>query len=146
GRYAPGPIGVQAEVLYAQKGSQLDDGSVRWRADYVEVPVLVAVRGPAIRSLDPTLLVGVAGAVPIRGTASADAVDNVPATEVDLDLQPDVGVVVGIEVGPGPVGIGLRYTHGLRNVIDGSDLLPNQTVVPWKNRVIAVTAHVRLTR
>lgn len=87
-----------------------------------------------------------AGAVPIRGTASADAVDNVPATEVDLDLQPDVGVVVGIEVGPGPVGIGLRYTHGLRNVIDGSDLLPNQTVVPWKNRVIAVTAHVRLTR
>ncbi|MEM0964452.1 MAG: hypothetical protein AAGK21_18130, partial [Bacteroidota bacterium] len=47
GRYAPGPIGVQAEVLYAQKGSQLDDGSVRWRADYVEVPVLVAVRGPA---------------------------------------------------------------------------------------------------
>lgn len=131
-------VGGQVEVLYAQKGSQIEDGSLRYRTDYVEVPILLALKLPLVRLLDTSLLVGPAVAIPIGGTVEADAIGPAPASEVDLNLQNDIGAVVGAEVGAGPFGVGLRYTHGLRNVIEG------ENVVEWRHRVVAVTAHYRL--
>ena len=155
-----GSVGARAEALYAQKGAEIANGTVRYRADYLEVPLLVT-NAVALGGLRADLEAGVALAVPLRGRFDLDppepveGLPNVDPIDVplegDLDLQTDVGAAVGVRVGRGPVGLGVRYTHGLRNVIDSDtcdefagDPMIVCSVIPWKNRALAVTASVRL--
>ena len=138
-------LGLQADLLYTQKGSQLDDGSIRYAADYVELPVLVRLVPPLGVPLAVGVSLGVAPALPVRGRVDYDAFEDEPAGSEEIDLQTDVGLVVGADVGSGPFEVGLRYTYGLRNVIAEPES-PNETAVRTRNQVISVTGAYRFGR
>ncbi len=149
--------GARVEVLYAQKGSTIANGSVRYRADYLEVPLLLTGSFPLAPALRTEIEVGTAVALPLLGRYDLDPPLNTGGPgdpsdlvlEGDLNLQTDIGAVIGARLDVGPVGIGARYTYGLRNVID-DDVCPPDTpgstceAVPWKNRAFAITASLRV--
>lgn len=111
-------VGLQVEGLYSQKGFNEVDGFVDEdiRLDYVEIPVLLRLGVPLSPLMDAGVTVGPSIGIPIRGKDQFD-----DGLENELDLQTDLGVAVGLDVGSGPFFVDARYTAGLRDVLDEAD-------------------------
>lgn len=120
-RYALAPaVGLQAEALYAQKGTRIafrgdgESGEIRLELDYVEIPVLLRVSPDAGSGLGLGLYGGGAYAVKVREALTVvSGGESQTTTGSDSYAPSDAGVVAGLDVSVGNVGIDLRYTHGL---------------------------------
>lgn len=109
-------ISIQPEVLYSQKGAQVEDASdFKLKLNYIDVPVLVKVNaGGLFFEAGPQLGI-LASAKATDGDTDEDVKDNYNT----VDFGYAVGLGYQLETGP---MIGLRYNGGISNIIkDGPD-------------------------
>ena len=109
-------VGVQVEALYLQAGEEYFNSAglvEETRIDYLRIPGAVRFALPASPTLDVGVSVGAYVGVPLRGEVSVDGV-----FENDLDLNTDVGGLVGVDLGSGPFYVDARYSFGLTNAIE----------------------------
>jgi hypothetical protein len=110
-----GPLSLQPEALFAQKGSAYDfpDLDTTVKLDYVEVPLLLKARfGVGVR---PYVFAG--PYVGMRLKARADG--NAGSSDVDLEDETkgtDYGVVGGAGVEVGRLLVEARFAHGLGGI------------------------------
>jgi hypothetical protein len=138
---------VQPEALYTMKGDEEDvsgdyeldgeiiqlDGTVCIESSYLEVPVLARFTPAPDARVRPVLLVGPAVAVNLStdsvvsgesGGVSIDVSDDISedVKSVDLGLVLAGGLEFPVGSGGQNVGLDLRYTLGLTNVSDNSEI------------------------
>ncbi len=126
----PGPVSVQPELLFTQKGGAVDtregSGEVRYGANYIELPVAVRLEGPRLQAVRPHLLAGGFGGLKIfeRQTAGGGEIRFPIDTETSFFQRTNAGVLVGLgatlSFGEGRLGLEVRYARGLVDV--GQDL------------------------
>jgi len=113
-----GPLSLQPEALFAQKGSAYDfsDLDTTIKLDYVEVPLLLKARfGVGIR---PYVFAGPYVGFRLSAKADSDAGDDGPD---GLDLEDetkgtDYGYVAGAGLEIGVVLVEARYARGLGGI------------------------------
>lgn len=145
-------IAFHPEVLYSQKGYKLSadtdivDGSITARVDYLEVPLMLAFRIPlgqngltAGLEVGPSLAYKLSTGISCSGDVTDDACD---AFEEGGDLDDnirsfDVGAAGGVTVGAGPFGVGLRYTKGITTIDETDD---GNDGIDARNGVFSVAA------
>ncbi len=110
-------LGVQVEALYSQEGAEDPDNRGTYKMDYLDVPILLRAALPLSPYADAGLYVGPQIGIPVRSDFVRDngRVDNV-------DLQTDIGLTLGADYWSGPIGIDLRYTTGLTDAFENSNL------------------------
>lgn len=122
-------LGVQVEVLYSQKGAQFEATTIEGepfermlRATYLEIPILLTYAPAPYASLSPVIYGG--GAVGFEiGEQVRERLEGFEQTqESDVLTSPDLGLLVGADVqfslGLLDALVGVRYTHGLRDLVD----------------------------
>lgn len=109
-RFGIGPVSLQPEVLYTQRGSKVTGtGAGEFEMTYLEVPMLLRIGSGAT-----ALYGGGYGALKIDAKFVTTAVD--PPTELDISAEVedfDYGVVFGVGIGFGSVELDGRFTMGL---------------------------------
>lgn len=132
-----GPIAIQPELLYTQKGAGVENTSDQTDAvvtqttklDYLEVPVLAVVEIPSA-GFSPMVFAGPSVGFNMGATQSTSC-ENVPDTAQDqigcgedVDISDvdfvdassvDFGLVLGAGAGFGGFNVDLRYQLGLSN-------------------------------
>lgn len=123
-----GPLGLQYELLYSQKGAALQydnflqgSGTYRFNLNYIKLPImLTADLGPLNLHAGPyaSLLIS-ANVKDVKGNGSINSIR-------ELDRQDfntlDYGAALGLSHSFTGGSIGLRYNYGMRDVArDGSD-------------------------
>ena len=143
-----GPVALQLEALFSQKGSKLsldeEDVEASLELDYLDFPVLLRVDGPAAGAARLHLFAGpsIAYRMGARSKVSYTAFDfaegSVDNIEDDIERF-DLGVVVGAgaDIGRRMV-VDARYSWGLTNVNKDSS-----EGIQIKNRVLSIMAGVR---
>jgi hypothetical protein len=145
---------VHPEVLYSQKGSMrapraaVVNGGVTRELAYVEVPVLLSLRAPAVLN---GLVFGVEGGPTFAhkvstGVRCSGVYQEVceaagePAENADRDgfRDYDLGAALGLTVGTGPFHFGARVTRSLTTVNDPEF---EEAVTSARNQVFSVAAH-----
>ena len=144
-------VALQLEALFTEKGASLPlrdpdiiQGSLSTRYDfqYLDLPVLVRVRGPRIRTA--TLHAFAGPSLGVRLSAKEQLVFETPAAagfQRDLGDEMkffDVGFAVGSGVEIGRAVIDARYTWGF------GDVLSDAAGTALSNRGFLITAGVRL--
>jgi len=129
-------VSLQPEFLYVMKGAKgetTDAGdtyTVKYKNDYLEIPVLIKYNFTSTGSTSPFMFVG-----PVAGfnIASKLQVADPPSDRADLgdfdienakslDLGLTIGAGLGLAMGSsGKLTFDLRYTTGLTNVYDDVD-------------------------
>jgi hypothetical protein len=113
-----GPLSLQPEALFAQKGSAYDfsDLDTTVKLDYVEVPLLLKARfGVGIR---PYVFAGPYVGFRLEATADSDAGED-GLSQSDLEEQTkgtDFGLVGGAGVEVGVFLVEARYARGLAGI------------------------------
>ncbi|HEX9953432.1 MAG TPA: porin family protein [Rubricoccaceae bacterium] len=140
------------EVLYSQKGitralrAAPTSGGVTQQIDYVEAPILLSLRAPAVLNglvfgieAGPTFAYKVRTSIRCTGRYqevcdSADAQQSAADGFGDYDL----GAALGVTVGTGPVHIGARFTQGIMTTDD-----PESQTEPSgaRNHAFSLAAH-----
>ncbi len=142
------------EILYTQKGfsveSRVDaldfEGTQTLKIDYVEVPLLVAYRFPTQSALDvavelgPTLAYKLSTGIGCGGDLG-DLCDEGDLEDDEGIEDFDLGGALGVTVGAGPFGVGLRYTTGFLSIV--SDEGAGSDDFSARNQVFTVTGHYR---
>lgn len=105
-------VGIQLELVYAQKNSQLTTAgrTSDLKLDYVEIPVLAKL--PIFKGI--YILEGASFDIPVRGRTQASG-----GAEVDIKSQltnPDVGMVIAGGVPIQNFAIEGRYEGGFRKI------------------------------
>ena len=146
------------EILYTQKGYAFEttvdgafeddevgdfNGTQTFKIDYVEVPLLVAYRFPTQSTLDVALEVGPTLAYKLTTGigCSGDFGDCDDDNDDDAVEDFDLGGAVGVTIGSGPFGVGLRYTGGFLSI--ANDEFASDDDPSVRNQVFTVTAHYR---
>lgn len=119
-----GPLGVQADVLFSQKGTKLSQGSEEStvKITYIEIPVVAKLSIP----LAPTMTYNV-HAGPALGFKLSEGFDpDQDNGDEDSFKSSDLGLVVGLGLTVNAlisqVQIDARYTLGLSDInVEGSD-------------------------
>lgn len=129
GRISPNDhLAVQAELLYAQKGTKvtydgLIDQEVTFKLSYLELPVFVVIGVGEVLELHA----GVYAAYLLSSKVSSEGDLGSGEDELDRDnfQGADYGLLLGTGFNLGPAQIGLRYAHGLAELAasDGAQLL-----------------------
>jgi|SRR5699024_2389442 len=116
------PVSIQPGVFYAQKGvtssSGLGDAEVK--LDYIEIPVVAKVDFILDNPLfTPHVLFGPYVGFNINSDVEASVGDNSSSVNVEDQVRTtDFGVVVGAGADISRFNVGVRYSAGLRDVID----------------------------
>jgi len=117
-----GPLTIQPEVLYVQKGAQGEDNSdVKLKLDYLEIPVLFKgyFMGPQAK-VRPCIYAG--PAVGILLSAKYDDGSDADAVDVkDGYKSTDFGVAMGAGIDIQGFTLDVRYTLGLTKLPDTGD-------------------------
>ena len=119
-------FGVQAEVMYSQKGFGQGDGPASLALNYFEIPIFIVLQIPG--KVAPHLLLGAVLGLESGCSVSNDQLDNVPCEELTLlPLQTkgaDSGLMFGVGVdfhlGHGALFGDVMYNYGLTNVSEPS--------------------------
>lgn len=149
-------VAFQPELNYTQKGHKLVadgddvDGSVTFKFDYLEVPLLAHAAFPVgANGLTVGVEVGPALAYRLSSGLSCsgdilDAVCDQLEDGLDDELSTfDVGAIGGLSVGAGPFSVALRYTHGFMNINDAEEADDDASI---KNRAFTVGARYTFGR
>lgn len=120
----PGPLSVQLNMLYLQKGASLkvEDGEDVYSVNYLEFPVLAKLSFAMAPTVSYHLYGGPAFALKLSETIPGS--DDTAPLE-DAFKSSDLGVAVGagfsVSTGKGALNIGARYTLGLSNVFTNNN-------------------------
>ena len=151
-----GPLSLRPGVSYVQKGYavafdlQGDPatevpsfvGSGTFAVDYLEVPVLLGYRFASRSGLEVTAEAGPTVGYKVRSGSDCSGDVAETCARDGFDREGDIGPVefggaVGVAVGAGPFGVGLRYTGSLGRV-DDPDVT---TFTDVRHRALTATAH-----
>lgn len=131
-----GPVALQSEVLFAQKGTAIDanpGGELRYGANYIQLPLLLHAVGPSIRIVTPYVQAGGFGAVKIfeRQSTGGDGLRVPIETNTSFYRRFDTGLVasIGAEIAirDQPLHLTVRHTRGFVDVADdvGTQPIPD---------------------
>ena len=127
-----GPLSLQPELLLSQKGTTVQggEGSIRYGAGYLNLPVLLRVDGPSLGIVSPYGVVGGFGGVKLFEQQRAGGDLSFPLDAgTSLFRRTDGGLTAGVG-GTIPLGgerrlnLALRYEHGLVDVARSVDEQP----------------------
>lgn len=124
-----GPLAVQAELLFSQKGdeTELGTGTFEVKLNYIEVPVMAKLQGPLLGNAEANFYAGPAVALKVsestEGLAPNTRLTGTVAKSVDVSAA--LGVEFGVGVGAGRLIIDLRFTPGFTQIRDNAVLEAN---------------------
>lgn len=148
-----GPVSVQSQLLFDQKGATVEagDDAVRYGAGYVDLPILLRVEGPSLGSVTPYGLAGGFGGVKVSESQRAGS------SGLSLDLEASTSFfrrtnagLVGGAGGAVPVGAGRRlhlvvqYSYGLLDVARSIDEQPLAVPFPAEAQTRTWAIQLRL--
>jgi hypothetical protein len=128
-----GRLSVQGELLFDQKGAAVENegNTIRYGAGYVDLPLLLRLRGPSLGSVRLHGLVGGFGGVKVfeRQRAGGDLSLPLPDAGTSFFRRVNAGLTGGIG---GTIAVGggrgltlvARYSHGLVDVAQTVDEQP----------------------
>ena len=126
-----GILSIQPEVSFFQKGAEsTEEGvDVKFKLDYIEVPLFLKINVPTEGTNTPFLMVGPAVGFKVGCSISGEdggvSVDlDCDEAEIELssiDFGGVVGAGVGFELGPGQFLLSARYSIGFMTIDDSSD-------------------------
>ena len=125
----PGPLSLQPELLISPKGADIEGeegGEVRFSAVYTVVPVQVRADLPAIQMVTPHVSAGGFGAVKIYEQQSIGGGRVQVPTDFDQSFYHrfDAGVTAGAGATWDRLGLSVRYSRGLVDVVQDLDMPP----------------------
>ena len=138
---ADGRLGLQTEVLYSQKGAQMEEGgdSAKIKLDYIDVPVLARFSSPVSTGTSFHVFAGPSFGFRVSAKAESSFEDEDDSEDIEDDVERfDFGLVAGAGLEIGRFLVDGRYTWGLSNInkVESDD-------VKIKNRVFSVMAGIR---
>lgn len=164
-------LGLRLEALYAQKGFaytldalesdslSFESGTVTYRLDYLELPILLNLTVPMDSGLEVGLLGGIVPAFLVNGGIGCSGLEgslggqplngcDSAGPDDDLGVESfDLGGALGATVGAGPFAVDLRYTQGLLGVNEDEpvrlNILNRNTAT---NGAFSITAAYRFGR
>lgn len=123
------PVGLQVELLYSTKGNHtkynaffgLIDQDVDFNLNYVELPVMASIR------LAEVVDIQIGGYAAYLLSAKVKTSGDLGSASNDVDKDNfkslDAGIVAGVGLNAGKnLQVGVRYLHGLMDVVDNSTL------------------------
>jgi len=125
------PIAIQPEILYSQKGYEVDNATLE--LDYIEVPVLAKFMfapGP----IQPHVYLGPYVGFEVNSEVTGNNV-SVAVDDANTDFGGIVGAGVDLNAGVTKLNIGARYGFGLVDAFDGGQ---------GKNSVFSIVAGITL--
>jgi hypothetical protein len=124
-----GPLQIEPQLLYVQKGSEADVGggiSGTFKVDYVQIPVLIKAAFPVANNtrIVPSLFAGPALAFKvgckIKATNGTTTVEE-KCSDVDVSIKStDFSFIFGGGADVGRIAFQLRYDLGLTKIEDAS--------------------------
>ncbi len=158
-------LSIRPELLYVQKGykSSFDvpagvfdpeqgiEGSVTAEIDYLEVPLLLAYTFPTSSPLEvaveagPTLAYKLSTGFSCSGDFEDEGCEDDEFEDEDGLRDFDLGGAVGVTVGSGPFGVGVRYTNSLLSIAKGDEFDTNEDFSP-RNQVLTASLMYRFGR
>ena len=120
----PGDIfGVQAEVLYTTKGSEVEyagvlDQIVTFNLDYIDVPLLLVLRPVPVMEIHAGAYAGYLFDSNINFTGT---IDGATSLEKDNFEEWDYGLVGGVAFNLGYIKVGARYNLGIKEIAITND-------------------------
>lgn len=136
-------VGLQAELLYSTKGNRttynaffgLVDQEVDFNLNYLELPVLASLRLANIVDLQLGGYLAYLASAKVK--TSGDLGSGSDTVDKDNFNSIDAGIAGGVAFNLGAnAQLGIRYLHGLTDVVDNSDL--HDVVGDAKNRCVEV--------
>jgi hypothetical protein len=139
-----GPLAIQPELLYVQKGEQAEGrtptgfkGLVTSKVDYVELPVLLKVQVPITGPIVPIIFGGPSVALNVNASQTVTGAGSIVSQDFDDGVEPiEFGVHLGggidISTGVGILTFDIRYQRGITNIISEN---PGEI----KNRGVGIT-------
>jgi hypothetical protein len=109
---------VQPEVLFIMKGAKEDsaDVSIKWKANYIEIPLLLKVSMPTEGKIKPSLYVGPGIGILLSSKVSdgeeVDLKDYTKSSNISLIA----GAAVAYQLEKGAVSLEARYDVGLQTI------------------------------
>jgi hypothetical protein len=149
-------LAVEVHGVYTEKGGTMTgtssfNGTIEYRFDYIEVPVLLRYKVRRGRRLSPGLVLGIAPAFRLNSTQTSGSFSGLAwPRQFVLPKATDVGLVLGVTVGM-PAGrhqvrLDASYTLGLKRLAGTgfTGTFPSQTPVQnpdvdLKNSALIVT-------
>jgi len=134
-----GPLALQPELNYVQKGAEDADGSTTTKLNYIELPILLKVQTPSAGPVSPSLMLGPTAALNIKaeqetGSSTTDISDDIRTGELGLAF----GVGLDAALGVGTLLVDVRYGIGVTSLDDDDDV--GETDVSFRNQGFMVTA------
>ena len=135
------PVGLQVELLYSTKGNHttyhtffgLVDQEVDFNLNYLELPVMASIRLADV--VDIQLGGYAAYLLSAKVKTSGDLGSGSDEVDKDNFKSLDAGIVGGIGFNVGEnLQVGVRYLHGLTDVVDNSSL--HEVVGDAQNRCL----------
>jgi hypothetical protein len=149
-----GPVSVQGELLFSQKGATVtaNGDAIRYGGGYLDLPLMLRVQGP---TLGPVVLHGLAGGfgglkIFERQRAGGDLSLPLPDADTNFFERTNAGLTGGlggtVELGSGRrLNLVVRYSHGLVDVARAVDDQPFSSV-PFppeaRTRTVSLLVHV----
>lgn len=141
-----GPFALQPELLYVQKGAQVEtefsfQGQTQTitstlQLSYLELPVLAKLQVPLSGPVSPNVFAGPSVGINVASSQETESGGQSESEDVEVsgtDFGLTVGAGVDVGLGVGTVNVDLRYGLGLSNI-------PSEGDASVKNRGIGVTA------
>ncbi len=139
-------FGVQAELIYSQKGFGAGDDNIALSVNYFEIPIYLVLQIPG--KISPHLLLGAVLGLESGCSVTSDTLDNEPCENLTtLPLQTkgaDSGLMFGagvdLNAGPGILFGDVLYNYGLTDISE-----PSLDVKSIKTRTFYASLGYRIT-
>ena len=119
---------IQPELLYSMKGAETSADDVKWKINYLDVPVLGRINaGPLYFEAGPQVSFRIGGEVDVNNTTITDDLDDYKRTSLGYAAG------VGLQATPLGISIGVRYNG------DISKLYDNTNIGNYRNDVFMLT-------
>lgn len=109
---------IQPELLFSMKGAETKNDDLKWKVNYLDVPVLGRVNaGPLYFEAGPQVSVRVSGDVEQNGTNIID--------DLDAFKRTSLGYAAGVGVSATTLGlsVGVRYNGDISKLYDDDNAL-----------------------
>lgn len=122
------PVSIQSEVLYSQKGAEIN--GVEVRLSYIEIPLLVKVDLAREILISPHLYAG-----PYLGFNLNHEEEPAGDQEFQDDgVNNDFGLIFGAGIDISRINVGVRYSLGLEEVFEDEEI---------RNNAISIVAGIK---